>query len=122
VNKVFVNKYRETKPYVTKDGSIIRELAHPDHHPARNQSSAEAIVQPGTATLAHKHLLTEEIYHITNGCGRMSLDDEQFEVIKGDTIVIRPGVVHSLVNDGAQELRVLCCCSPPYSHDDTILL
>jgi len=118
----FIHKYKKVKPYITKDGSIIRELMHPDQHPVRNQSVAEAIVQPGMATLAHKHLQTEEIYHITHGCGRMSMDEEEFEINSGDTIVIQPGIVHHLVNDGVEELRVLCCCSPPYRHDDTMLV
>lgn len=122
VNNIFINKYKDVKPYVTKDGSIIRELMHPGHHPARNQSVAEAIVQPGMATLAHMHLQTEEIYHVTSGSGRMGLDDKEFKVRTGDTIVIRPGVVHHLVNDGEEDLKVLCCCSPPYSHDDTIIV
>ncbi len=122
MNKLSVNKYKDAKPYVTKDGSIIRELMHPDHRPVRNQSLAEAIILPGTTTLRHKHLQIEEIYHITNGCGRLSLDDDEFDVVKGDTIVIRPGVVHHLVNDGVEDLRVLCCCSPAYSHDDTVII
>ena len=121
MSKSIVNKYRETKPYITKDGSTIRELMHPDHHSVRNQSLAEAIVQPGMATLRHQHLRAEEIYHITNGSGRMSLDDQEFEVVEGDTVVISPGVVHHLINNGACELRFLCCCSPPYDHNDTYI-
>jgi hypothetical protein len=36
---------------VTKDGSGIRELMHPDRHGNRNQSLAEALVPPGTQPL-----------------------------------------------------------------------
>jgi hypothetical protein len=36
-------------PYVTRDGSEIRELLHPDRHAVRHQSLAEATVAPGTA-------------------------------------------------------------------------
>ena len=31
-----------------------------------------------------------------------------------------PGAWHTFENDGNSELRFLCCCAPPYSHDDTI--
>lgn len=50
----------EIPAYITKDGSNIRELLHPDHHGARNQSLAETIVQPGCRTLLHRHHRTEE--------------------------------------------------------------
>ena len=39
----------------------------------------------------------------------------------GDTVLIAPGVRHRLVNPGAEPLVLLCCCSPPYSDEDTEL-
>jgi mannose-6-phosphate isomerase-like protein (cupin superfamily) len=39
----------------------------------------------------------------------------------GDCIVIPPGVEHQLTNTGREPLRLLCCCSPPYSDEDTVL-
>lgn len=95
-----VSQYKDVKTYLTKDGSFIRELMHPDHHQVMSQSLAEAIVSPGASTLRHKHLQSEEVYHIISGCGRMSLDDQIFEIFKGDTIVIQPNVVHHLANEG----------------------
>ena len=56
------------EPFQTKDGSTIRELAHP---------------------------VSEEIYHFTAGSGRMLLGDEEFSVEPGQAVVIpplRPGV------------------------------
>ncbi|MEA2311536.1 MAG: hypothetical protein QOE28_1504, partial [Solirubrobacteraceae bacterium] len=37
-------------------------------------------------------------------------------------VVIAPGTPHQLLNDGGDPLVLLCCCSPAYSHDDTVLL
>ena len=54
-------EYKKIKPYKTKDGSIIRELFHPDIHGNRNHSLAEAIIPPGSKTLPHKHMESEEI-------------------------------------------------------------
>ncbi len=56
-------------PYLTKDGSEIRELMHPDQHGNRRQSLAEALVPAGKRTLLHRHLTSEELYHITSGEG-----------------------------------------------------
>lgn len=114
--------YTDAVPYVTRDGSVIRELMHPSMHAVRNQSLAEAVVKPGQITLRHRHLRTEELYHITEGKGCMWLGDCSFEVVPGDTVLIPPGTVHSIENIGEGVLKLLCCCSPPYSHDDTEVL
>jgi hypothetical protein len=50
----------EIAPYVTKDGSEIRELLHPDRHAVRQQSLAEAVVAPGATTRLHCHKTSEE--------------------------------------------------------------
>jgi mannose-6-phosphate isomerase-like protein (cupin superfamily) len=109
-------------PYQTKDGSEIRELIHPSSHPARHQSLAEANVPPGGKTRLHRHHVTEELYHILDGQGLMTLDDETFEVTPGDSVLIPPGGAHRIENLGAVPLRILCCCAPAYSHDDTEML
>jgi len=114
--------YREIEPYVTKDGSIIRELMHPDLHGNISQSLAEAIIPVSGATLLHKHVRSEEIYHVTQGHGMVFLRDQRIEVISGDTVCISPGAAHMVQNLGDEPLRILCCSSPAYSHDDTILL
>lgn len=107
--------------YVTKDGSEIRELMHPAVHGNRNQSLAEATVPPGTNTFAHVHAVSEELYHVVSGQGMMRLGDETFPIAPGETVHIPPGTIHALENTGAVPLVVLCCCSPAYSHEDTLL-
>lgn len=113
--------YPEIPAYVTKDGSTIRELMHPSIHGNRQQSLAEATVPPGAKTLLHRHACTEELYHVTAGRGRMTLGDASFDVQAGDTVRIDPGVTHCIEALGAGPLRILCCCSPAYAHDDTEL-
>ena len=108
--------------YVTKDGSEIRELMHPAHHGNARQSLAEALVYPGQETVLHKHLVTEELYQLTAGEGWMTLGDTSFAVRAGDTVHIPPGTPHCIRNDGRGPLRILCCCAPAYSHEDTVLL
>jgi mannose-6-phosphate isomerase-like protein (cupin superfamily) len=113
-------------PYPTKDASEIRELMHPSVHGsvhgAARQSLAEATVAPGALTELHRHRATEELYHITEGRGRMRLGALSFEVDCGDTVCIPPGTPHCIENIGQAPLVFLCMCSPPYDHDDTELL
>jgi mannose-6-phosphate isomerase-like protein (cupin superfamily) len=115
-------RYGEIAPFITKDGSIVRELMHPALHDNRRQSLAEAIVPPGQRTLRHRHRASEELYHFTAGSGVMELDGERFPVTAGDTVHIAPGRPHALLNTGAEDLKLLCCSSPAYSDDDTELL
>ena len=115
-------RYGTIKPYITKDGSEIRELMHPAVHGNRNQSFAEATVPPGMKTALHRHELTEEIYHITQGAGLLTLGAKQFAIEVGDTVCIEPGTPHCIENTGKIALKSLCACAPAYSHDDTSLV
>ena len=107
--------------FTTKDGSEIRELLAYRNSQIRNQSLAEARLLPGGSTQEHYHVVTEEIYFITEGQGRIRIEDEVREVKSGDAIAIPPGHKHKLWNTGNAILRLLCCCAPAYEHDDTII-
>lgn len=115
-------RHSDIPPYVTKDGSVVRELMHPSVHGGRAQSLAEATVAAGRHTALHRHAITEELYHVTAGRGWMVLGDERFIVGPGDTVLIPPGTAHCLESTGPGDLVVLCCCSPAYAHEDTELL
>lgn len=108
---------------MTRDGSTIRELAHPDFSGAVNQSLAEARLGPGEETIAHLHRRSEELYRFVSGRGRMRLGDEGLEIGAGDTVVIPAGVPHKLWNLSTErDLVLLCCCAPAYQDSDTELL
>lgn len=110
-------RYEDIGPFVTKDGSIIREMMR-----GSEQSLAEAIVPPGETTHRHRHPRSEEFYHITAGEGLMRLGEDEFAVKRGDTVSIPPGTPHQITNTGDVDLKILCACSPAYSHEDTELL
>ena len=109
-------------PFITLDGSEIREYAGPAWTPVRHQSLAEATLPAGGATVAHRHHRAEEIYLFTAGSGRMRLAEEEFAVCAGDCVVIPPGVAHKLWADRDGPLVLLCACAPPYRDEDTELL
>ncbi|NMG66347.1 cupin domain-containing protein [Azoarcus indigens] len=114
--------YAGCPPYITKDGSEIRELMHPARHGNRAQSLAEARVPPGGRTLLHRHSRTEELYHVTAGSGLMTLGEAVFPIAVGDTVLIPPGTPHRVEAGPDAVLSILCCCSPAYAHEDTELL
>lgn len=114
--------HREVPPYRTLDGSEVRELMYPAVHGNCNQSLAEAMIPPGTVTALHLHRTSEELYSVLEGEGMMILGGESFPVAAGDTVCIPPGTPHRIENTGAGALKILCCCAPAYSHQDTQLL
>lgn len=85
--------------------------------PVIRQSLAEAALAAGGQTERHYHRLSEEIYHITRGSGVMEIDGEVREVGVGDSILIPAGSWHQI--RATEMLEFLCCCAPPYSHEDT---
>jgi mannose-6-phosphate isomerase-like protein (cupin superfamily) len=111
----------QVEPFITKDGSQIRELLAYRNSSIVNQSLAEATVPPHGSTDEHYHAKTEEIYFILEGEGRMRIETETQEVRVGDAIAIPPGKKHKLWNTGSAPLRLLCCCAPCYEHLDTII-
>ena len=102
------------EPFTTKDGSRIRELMR-----ARNQTLAEAMLEPGQATERHYHAETEELYFLLAGEGEIEVGGERAPVGPGDAILIPPGAWHQITASGDAELRFLCCCAPAYRHADT---
>ena len=104
-------------PFTTKDGSTIRSILDRTNAPVEKQSLAEAQVPAGTATQRHYHRLAEEFYFILEGCGRIEVDGELRDVGTGDAILIPAGTWHTIA--ATEPLRFLCCCAPPYAHDDT---
>lgn len=116
-----IKNLNEVPPFTTKDGSEIRELLAHRNSAIRNQSLAEARLPAGGSTQEHYHVKTEEIYYLTHGAGRIRIEGEIREVKAGDAVAISPGQKHKLWNTGRETLRLLCCCAPPYEHDDTII-
>jgi mannose-6-phosphate isomerase-like protein (cupin superfamily) len=122
MGRMNIKNLDEVPVFTTKDGSQIRELLAHRNSAIRNQSLAEARLEPGTSTLEHYHPKAEEIYYITHGVGRIRIEGETSEVTSGDAIAIPPGMKHKLWNTGPETLRLLCCCAPGYEHSDTVIV
>jgi mannose-6-phosphate isomerase-like protein (cupin superfamily) len=112
-----IRKHAQQVPFTTKDGSTIRSLLDLSNAPVSNQSLAEATLPAGAETERHYHRLSEEIYYLTAGRGVMEMDGVVREVEPGDAILIPPGAWHQI--RAIEPLSFLCCCAPPYAHEDT---
>lgn len=112
-----IRKHAEQVPFTTKDGSTIRSLLDLSNAPVRNQSLAEATLPIGAETERHYHRLSEEFYYLVEGRGLMEIDGVAKEVGPGDAILIPAGAWHQI--RAIEPMKFLCCCAPPYAHDDT---
>jgi mannose-6-phosphate isomerase-like protein (cupin superfamily) len=104
-------------PFTTKDGSTIRSILDRANAPVKHQSLAEATIPAGGSTRRHWHRDSEEFYFLLEGRGLMEIDGELRDVGPGDAILIPPGAWHQIT--AMEPLRFLCCCAPPYRHEDT---
>jgi mannose-6-phosphate isomerase-like protein (cupin superfamily) len=109
---VLISSIAGAEPFVTKDGSTIRELHHTEE-----QSLAEASLGAGRSTQRHYHARTEEIYFVLEGSGDLEVDGERRQLTVGDAALIPAGARHQIRASAA--LRFLCCCAPPYADEDT---
>ena len=116
-----VNRKR-VKSFITKDTAEIREILSPCNSSIKNQSLAEARIATGKTTEEHYHIRMEEIYYILRGRGKMCIENDISNIEAGDGIVIHPGKRHWIRNEGTGDLVFLCCCTPAYTHEDTILI
>jgi len=112
-----INQLSAQLPFTTKDGSTIRSILDCTNAPVQNQSLAEATLPEGCATQRHYHKLSEEFYFILEGSGTMEINGETRATVPGDAILIPSGAWHQIT--ATTPLRFLCCCAPPYSHEDT---
>jgi mannose-6-phosphate isomerase-like protein (cupin superfamily) len=104
--------------FVAGDGTLLRELLHPDKQPiALRYSLAHAIVSPGETSFPHA-LKTSEVYYILSGVGEMPIDDETQPVQPGDAVYIPPNAKQSIHNPGTVPLVFLCIVDPAWRLED----
>ncbi len=116
---MIVKQLAEQSSFTTADGSTIRSILDRTNAPVGNQSLAEASLDAGAATERHYHGVSEEIYFILTGSGEMEMDGQTRDVGPGDAVLIPPGAWHQIRCNSGERITFLCCCAPPYSHEDT---
>jgi mannose-6-phosphate isomerase-like protein (cupin superfamily) len=118
---MLIQKLNACSEFVAGDGTLLRELLHPDKQPiALRYSLAHAIVQPHQTSTPHS-LKTSEVYYILSGVGEMHIDDEVQQVEPGDAIYIPPNARQSICNTGTEPLVFICIVDPAWRKEDETL-
>ncbi|NJN29114.1 MAG: cupin domain-containing protein [Synechococcales cyanobacterium RM1_1_8] len=115
---MLIRKLNDCEEFVAGDGTILRELLHPDKHPvALRYSFAQAIVPPGKTSIPHA-LATSEIYYILSGRGQMTIGDETQPLEPGDLVYIPPQARQFAHNPGPDPLVFICIVDPAWREAD----
>lgn len=80
---------------------------------ARNLSMGMNITDIGSMIPKHVHENEEEAMFIISGRGKLILEDGEQELHPGMAIYMPPGVEHSIVNTGEEELKLVWVYVPP---------
>jgi mannose-6-phosphate isomerase-like protein (cupin superfamily) len=104
----------------TPHGSEIRPLIDRTTSAITQCSLAEEILPPGSAVGRHHHRVTEEIYYIVEGEGRMTVGDESREVGAGDAVFIPRGNSHTITNTGESDMKIILVCGPAHDFADHV--
>ncbi|MDX2232555.1 MAG: cupin domain-containing protein [Leptolyngbyaceae cyanobacterium bins.349] len=115
---MLIRKLHQCEEFVAGDGTLLRELLHPDKHPlALRYSLAHAIVPVGQTSIPHA-LTTSEVYYILSGNGEMHINDEAQSVEPGDAVYIPPHARQFIQNTGTEPLVFICIVDPAWRKDD----
>jgi len=110
------------KPFKGPGGEAVFQFTarHEKKGSSKNHSMALMTLDAGSSSDPHTHIVAEETFYITQGCGQMIVADQKFSVSVGDSIFIQPGERHQLINMGPERLECVIATSPPWCPEDSI--
>jgi mannose-6-phosphate isomerase-like protein (cupin superfamily) len=115
---MLVKHLKDCHEFTAGDGSVLRELLHPEKADLQiRYSLARAKVPAGQTTKLHK-LKMSEVYYIIEGQGLMYIDDESCEVGPECAIYIPPESKQYIENTGNSDLKFLCITDPAWRKED----
>ncbi len=113
-------KFNYNKPSITAlDGALIYELMDAEERKDLDVALAVGFLPPRRKAIPHYHHISEEIYYVTEGLGKVMVGEQTFEVKKGSVVYVPTNRVHALENrSDSEKLRILCVSSPSYTEED----
>ncbi len=115
---MFVRNLSDCSEFVAGDGTLLRELLHPDKQEIElRYSLAHAIVPIGQVSIEHS-LTTSEVYYILSGIGEMHIDQEVQTVKAGDAVYIPPNARQFIRNVGNESIVFICIVDPAWRKED----
>jgi putative monooxygenase len=76
-------------------------------------SMGQNVTEVGSRIPKHAHDESEEGMYIVSGQGRLITEEGEQDLVAGTAIYMPPGVKHSIVNTGNEDLKLVWVYSPP---------
>ncbi len=93
-------------------GALSKALVHPDTTGSRLVDYRISTYQPMAHVERHVHKVQEQVYHVLDGEGLMTIGDERRLVRRHDVVFIPPGVWHAIENTGLGDLTFIVVTTP----------
>ena len=98
----------------------LKVLLSPVLDPEVNSIAAGLTILPlGGKSDDHKHH-EGEMFYVISGCGRIIVGAEEEKLTPGTVVWGQPEIVHQLINDSSETLKVLWVLCPPGREADII--
>ncbi|MDP3084733.1 MAG: cupin domain-containing protein [Rubrivivax sp.] len=93
-------------------GALSKALVAPANCGSRHIDHRISCYQPMAHVAEHVHRVQEQVYHVLEGEGLLTLDERRVLMRKHDYVFVPPGVRHSFTNNGLVPLVFLVVTSP----------
>jgi len=93
-------------------GALSKALVRPEVCGSRRIDHRISCYQPMAHVAEHVHRVQEQVYHVLEGEGLLTLDDRRVLLRRHDYVFVPPGVRHSFTNNGLVPLVFLVVTSP----------
>lgn len=93
-------------------GALSKPLVRPESCGSRLIDHRISCYQPMAHVAEHVHRTQEQVYHVIEGEGSLTLDDEVHILREHDYVFVPPGVRHSFTNCGLKPLVFLVITTP----------
>ena len=93
-------------------GALSKALVRPETCGSRRIDFRISCYQPMAYVQEHVHRVQEQVYHVLEGEGMLTLDERSVLLRKNDYVFVPPGVRHSFTNNGFGPLVFLVVTTP----------
>ena len=104
---------------MNQGGERIQEILGVQAGSVYSHSIAEITIPPAGTAMPHFHKETEETYLILSGTATIQIQDEQLVLTAGEAVLIEPGEVHQIINNGEENLVFIAVCVPAWQPGDS---
>jgi mannose-6-phosphate isomerase-like protein (cupin superfamily) len=93
-------------------GALSKALVRPETCGSRRVDFRISCYQPMAYVQEHVHRVQEQVYHVLEGEGMLTLDDRRVLLRRHDYVFVPPGVRHGFTNNGTVPLVFLVVTTP----------